>query len=359
MIYETIDWMAKTPLSHLRKLSPYKTLIWAVLCALVIVTAVLGIKIVPSEFLSQLPFGVGSALFSGVRIAWLVLPLSLWTAILLFRPDMQVEKRIVLFFVGTGLVMTLFVELIVLRGDIGRMNTVFKFYLQTWLLFAVSAAAALGWMVESIQVSMNNIGNAKPAWTLFWEVAVFLLVLAAALYPLTAVPAKIDDRMEQSAPHTLDGMKYMEYSHYQDQNTDMDLSQDYAAIRWMQENIKGSPVIIEGNVPEYRWGTRFTIYTGLPGVVGWNWHQRQQRGVASTEWVTERVAEVGSFYQTTDMDQVKLLLNKYQISYIVVGQLEEAYYPGTGLQKFPENEGKLWTEVFHNGDTRIYQVIGK
>jgi uncharacterized membrane protein len=35
----------------------------------------------------------------------------------------------------------------------------------------------------------------------------------------------------------------------------------------MQDNIQGSPVIVEANCPEYRWCTRYTIYTGLPGVV--------------------------------------------------------------------------------------------
>jgi uncharacterized membrane protein len=198
-----------------------------------------------------------------------------------------------------------------------------------------------------------------PAWVLFWQIGVVLLASAAALYPLTATSAKIDDRIAQESPHTLDGMEYMRYAHYSDQNVDMDLSEDYEAIRWMQDNIKGSPVIVEGNVPEYRWGTRMTVYTGLPGVVGWNWHQRQQRGIASSEWVTERVTDVGNFYQTSDINQVKDFLKKYQISYVIVGQLERAYYPGPGLDKFMAHEGILWRGVYHNKNTVIYEVLGR
>ena len=74
------------------------------------------------------------------------------------------------------------------------------------------------------------------------------------------------------------------------------MSQDYRAIQWMQRNVQGSPVIVEANTPEYRWGTRFTIYTGLPGVVGWNWHQRQQRAVTPDTWVFDRVDAIGAFY---------------------------------------------------------------
>jgi uncharacterized membrane protein len=56
----------------------------------------------------------------------------------------------VLFFIGTGLLLTLMVETVVVSGDIGRMNTVFKFYLQSWTLFAVSSGAALGWLLNAM-----------------------------------------------------------------------------------------------------------------------------------------------------------------------------------------------------------------
>ena len=100
-------------------------------------------------------------------------------------------------------------------------------------------------------------------------------------------------------------MTYMKYSTYLENEVLMDLSQDYDAIRWMQENIKGTPTIVEANLPEYRWGNRYTIYTGLPGVVGWNWHQRQQRAINPSEWVTERVEDIGNFYSLADLNNAK------------------------------------------------------
>jgi uncharacterized membrane protein len=56
----------------------------------------------------------------------------------------------------------------------------------------------------------------------------------------------------------------------------MFLDQDSQAIGWMQENVQGSPVIVEATLRNlYRWGSRVSIYTGLPYVVGWLWHEQQ------------------------------------------------------------------------------------
>jgi uncharacterized membrane protein len=151
-------------------------------------------------------------------------------------------------------------------------------------------------------------------------------------------------------------MEYMKTAHYSDFDKDMDLSQDYRAIRWMQDNIMGSPVIVEANVPEYRWGTRFTIYTGLPGVVGWNWHQRQQRAVVNSDWVQQRVDQVGEFYNTNDQQEVKDFLRLYGVKYIIVGQLERAEYSQKGIAKFDEWNGSLWDEIYRDGETVIYKV---
>jgi uncharacterized membrane protein len=139
---------------------------------------------------------------------------------------------------------------------------------------------------------------------------------------------------------------------------DMQLSQDYKAIRWMQENVQGSPVIVEAVSPNlYRWYTRFTIYTGLPGVVGWEWHQQQQRALNPPGWVSKRLKDVDQFYNTLDTDYAKYFLNLYNIRYIVVGQLEEITYPGPGLDKFTAFNGILWSQVYHDQNTTIYEVI--
>ena len=338
LVWETRDWMASTPVSALRKLQPYRGLIEAFVILILVVVALL-------------------IFFFKAGIAWFVLPLAAWAGILLLRPDQSDAKRFVLFLVGTGLVLTLMVEVVVVRGDIGRMNTVFKFYLQTWTLLSVSAAAALGWI-------LTDLALWRPGWRIPWQVVLTALVFGAALFPLLGGMAKIKDRMALQAPHTLDGMAFMAYAEYQERWGVMDLSQDYRAIRWMQENVKGSPVIVEANLIDlYRWGSRFSIYTGLPGVVGWQWHQQQQRASLPGTWVSDRIAEIETFYTTTDLQLARAFLRKYDVRYIILGQQERGLYasengqPVQGLAKFPAADGSLWRTVYQDKDTTIYEVI--
>ena len=336
LFHETIDWMASTPLRQLAYLRPYKNLL--IVLAVLLALATLGM------------------VFLGAYIAWFVLPLAAWAAVLILRPDQSDIKRLFLFFIGTGLVLTLFVEVIVLKGDIGRMNTVFKFYLQVWTLFALTAGAAAYWLVTDL----INWGHNSAV---LFKTAACILLFGAALFPLTAASDKIRDRYVPTASHSLDGSNYMLGASYTENNInnstdyDMQLEQDYQGIRWLQDNVKGSPVIVEGSVTEYRWGARYTINTGLPAVIGWNWHQRQQRGVTNPEWVTNRIDEVNSFYSTVDMDETLKFLKKYDVKYIIVGQMEQAIYPQVGISKFQAYNNVYWKPVFSYKQTTIYEII--
>jgi uncharacterized membrane protein len=329
MAWETHEWMASTPLSSLRKLKPYQLLIEAALVMFVLTLLVLA--------------------YRKISVGWIALPIVVWAGVLLLRPSMPDAKRFVLFLIGTALLITIVVDLVVVRGDIGRANTIFKFYLQAWLLLAVSAGAAFAWTLHAFSKWM-------PGWRVFWQTAMILLISGAALFTVSGAAGKIRDRWIVEAPRTLDSMTFMNYAHYDDFGQRMDLSEDYRAIRWMQDNVQGSPVIAEANCSEYRWCTRFTIYTGLPGVVGWNWHQRQQRVFTST-WVEARVVEVGDFYNAVEPELARGFLEKYDVRYIVVGQLERAAYTPEGIAKFERLNGRYWQEVYRDGNTAIYEVI--
>jgi uncharacterized membrane protein len=164
-------------------------------------------------------------------------------------------------------------------------------------------------------------------------------------------------------------MIYMDYAQYANYGVDMDLSEDYRAIRWMQTNVLGSPVIVEAASAgvQYQWYARFSIYTGLPDVVGWEWHQVQQRVLDSAS-VIARGREVDVFYATNNLALARDFLHKYNVRYIIVGQLERAKYaPGApagpvhagdpdGLLKFDQQNGVLWNEVYRDGRTVIYAV---
>ena len=285
----------------------------------------------------------------GITVAWIALPLAAWAGALLLRPSADDATRFVLFLTATALLITIVVEVVVVRGDIGRQNTVFKFYLQAWLLMAVAAGAAVTW-------TWRAASRWARGYRAAWLVSMSVLTAASGAYTVTATADKVRDRWIPDAPRTLDGMTFMNNAQREEFGRRMSLAEDYRAIRWMQDHVEGSPVIVEAHCPEYRWCTRFSVYTGLPGVVGWNWHQRQQRALVSS-WVTDRVAAVQAFYETEDAVVSTDFITRYGVRFIVVGQLELAQYPAAGISKFETYDGRYWRSVYRDGETVIYEVL--
>jgi YYY domain-containing protein len=354
MIWETRQWLAETPVSALKKLRPYRDLI---LGAVVVFMLVLIAQQVWVMLPNQTPP------WKGITILWLALPLAVWAAVLLlFRPGFSDMKRLVLFMIGTGLFLTMVPEIIVVTGDIGRMNTLYKFGVQSWILLGISAAAGFGWLYTEVRKWL-------PGWRIIWQVFAILLVSGAALFLLIGGADKIRDRWVPAAPHSLDSMTYMDYATYAEFGRTFSTDEDYRAIHWMQENIQGSPVIVEAAPAgvQYTWLSRYSIYTGLPDVVGWQWHEQQQRVLFSAD-VIERGRNVDAFYATINLAAARDFLLKYNVRYIIVGQLERAKYaPGApggpvlagdpdGLLKFDQYNNVLWNEVYRDGQTIIYEV---
>jgi YYY domain-containing protein len=318
------------------------------------------------------------AAFASYQVALVAVPLLLWIAVLFFRANQTRAMQVMLALSGLALALTLGVEIVVLDGDIGRQNTVFKFYIQAWLLFSVvgGAAFALLW-----RASDRWRAGLRGAWT----TGLVLLVTIAALFPVMAGRAKAELRMGVYNPPgttassatmgdavglTLDGQAFIQHGQVYEGDGDLlaadptlapiPLEGDYAMITWLQDHVQGSPIIIEGlgDDTQYRWNGRISIYTGLPAVLGWNFHQRQQRTIEPLSRLVElRNANVNYFYETDNAAYAWDMLGRHQVEYVIVGDYERAYYNPAGLRKFERMaEGGLLTVVFEHGNSRIYQV---
>lgn len=294
----------------------------------------------------------------GYYIAPFVLTLVIAAGLLGLRPSLPPARRIVLILISSALALTLAVEIVVLDGDIGRMNTVFKFYMQVWILLSVVGGVTAVWMWPTLQKRGKLTRRV-------WQITLGTLVFAALLYPVLATQAKWAIRMSKEAPNTLNGMAFMQYVSYGDtNNSTISLAYDYEALRWMWQHIDGSPVIVEGHshnnggFSEYRSITsRVAMYTGLPAVAGWDWHQRQQRATVPGWLVSNRIREVNNFYNTTSVQEALNFLQKYEVTYIYAGQLEWVYYNPQGMNKFEQMvQAGYLEEVYRNAGTSIYRV---
>jgi uncharacterized membrane protein len=255
------------------------------------------------------------------------------------EPDGEETELATLFayiIAGAAFLLTLAVEFIYLRDSFGtRMNTVFKFYYQAWVMMALAAAFGCYYLLGR-QKPVKTLGPllARSAWT----AALVVLVLIGLVYPVLGIPSKAGDFRGQP---TLDGMAFI-----RDFRAD-----DYAAMKWLQANVTGQPYIVESTGGSYTETAWVSAFTGLPTILGWDFHEYQWRG-NSTE-ANIRRPDILQIYQSADPQEVLTLLDKYNVEYVYLGPVERDKFdvqPNTG-----ERLGRFLDKVYEGGAVSIFR----
>jgi YYY domain-containing protein len=239
-------------------------------------------------------------------------------------------------------------------GEYKRMNTIFKFYIPAWYLFTIATAYALFQLYQSRKSPPSPLykrgGTAsylslRSLITWHWIVVAGLLFLMSAVFPImgSMVRRYHDLYPRNYLSPTLDGLAYLREK-YPD---------EYRAIRWLNANVTGTPVILEASKADYLYEyARISSNTGLPTVLGWQSHaeQREHWGQAH-----QRNLDIKEIYTSPDITRVRQLLAHYDVAYIYVGQTERQDFPASGLWKFAIHP-EYFEEVFRSGSAIIYQV---
>ena len=290
-----------------------------------------------------------------------VTALAFWMAVTSAREERRFES-VPLVLLAMALAISVGVDFVRVEGDIGRMNTLFKYYLEIWVLFSISAAYMV-WrllsersLAQGYAVAAGTPDLGRWSWPKrAWMTALVLLIAFSLIYTVMGTKVRLADRFNDG-PLTLDGTAYMENAVHVEKERTLKLGPDLEAIRWLQDNVQGSPVILEAHNLQYHWGARMSAYTGLPTVLGWPWHQTQQRFGYRGE-IPRRASDVAEIYNTTGTDRAEELLRRYDVAYVVVGELERIYYTEPGLHKFSlmVDQGSL-RQVYNNRGVIIYRT---
>ena len=209
-------------------------------------------------------------------------------------------------------------------GDHYRANTMFKLTYQAWILFAIVMGYALIRML---------VGRMKPARILA-AVCTFLLLLTLGYLP-QSIKDWCGNIFDPSLRTGTDASVFVDESFHT----------DFAAITWLNNEVRGRPVCLEAPGDSYSTRERVSVATGLPTVAGWYVHEWLWRG--DPDALNERNKDIEAIYTSGDEKLVKSLIEKYNITYIYIGTQERQAYYNSIKDVFLQSLGEV---VFSDGE---------
>jgi YYY domain-containing protein len=258
----------------------------------------------------------------------------------------------VLLLIVLGTLLLIGPEFFYLRDQFGtRINTVFKFYYQAWILWSLAVSYGIARLLQKL----------RGSWVIAFRVGLVLLLLVGLTYPvlgilnrtgnfqldraallLNTIRTNPDENAKGAARQELGSLWTLDYFNmFQRQNPD-----EAAAIRWLQSAPDG--VVAEAIGGSYSAYGRISTLTGLPTVLGWPGHESQWRG--GYEIQGSRQGDIETLYATPDWNTAKDIIARYNIRYVFVGSLER----GKPLQE--EKFRRNMQVAFQQGNVVIYET---
>lgn len=198
---------------------------------------------------------------------------------------------------------------------------------------------------------LGMVFEQAPWWNWVRRGLFFGLLGLGLLYPFGATLERIKEASQFSHPH-LNGLSFMGERDARFGFNDKDYDRhDYALINWINQNVGVTETLVEAPGTElYKGYNRFSIYTGLPTLLGWDYQESQQLGERTGNTLEQRKQDARVIYGPDDAAAVALLKH-YHARWIVVGSLERQVYPGPGLDKFTH----FATLVAQDGTSMLYR----
>jgi YYY domain-containing protein len=181
-------------------------------------------------------------------------------------------------------------------GDLHRMNTVFKAYIQAWPMLALALPVVVRRCVSSR-----------------WLRAVVWLVLV-----LVALPHLVGMALAPPTSDGLDGLQWMDAG-------------DRAMVRALRSEPPGT-VLVEAVGDPYSEFARLSVASGVPAVLGWANHESVWRGGSIVPETARRAELVQRIYGSGEVAAVRAAVAEAGANLVAVGRLERRTYPAEGLQ---------------------------
>ena len=185
-----------------------------------------------------------------------------------------------------------------------RANTMFKLTYQAYIMFALTMGYAIYRLLAVTKQKIFKMISGICLFFLIWTVGYFG----------RSVTSWCGNVLDPSGYQGLYALGYLE----------TDFSEDVSAIKWLKENIKGAPVVLEANGDSYSGYERVSASTGLPTILGWYVHEWLWRN--DTDDLNQKRADVETIYTSQDENLIRSLLGEYHVSYIFVGSKEREKY---------------------------------